>query len=175
MESNRKYINRKSIRLKNYDYTSSGYYFITLVTKNRNQIFGKIEKGKVILNNYGKLLESELLKSEKMRNEISIDYYFIMPNHIHFIVIIEQEDNHDTQWANSRSPLQLRPKSLSSFISGFKAGFTTQLNTIRDTRGAEVWHRNFYEHVMRNEKELYETRKYIEYNPLNWKDDEYFQ
>lgn len=78
---------RKSPRLKNWDYSSSGYYFVTTVTKNRMHIFGEIKNGKMILNEFGKIASEEWNKSFEIRKELSCDTYIIMPNHIHAILI----------------------------------------------------------------------------------------
>ncbi len=112
-----------------------------------------------------------------------------MPNHIHVIIIIENsgieeiknivpitfntERNVNNVGANGRSPLRMQSKSLSSFISGYKSVCTKRINEIRNSSGVPVWQRNYYEHIIENEIELFEIRKYIEYNPLNWDDDEY--
>jgi len=175
MKYNPEIHHRKSIRLQEYDYSQSGYYFVTICTHKRENIFGKIIDSKMILNELGEIIKDELLKSEEIRDEIKIDYYVIMPNHIHAIIIIEKQksDSSDIVVANGRSPLRMPSKSLSSFISGFKSVCTKRVNIIRNSLGIPLWQRNYYEHIIRNEKELFEIRKYIENNPINWNDDEY--
>jgi putative transposase len=175
MENNHEIQHRKSIRLKEYDYSQSGYYFITMCTQIRQQLFGEFVDDVLLLNEFGEIVKEELLKSEEIRKEMKIDYFVVMPNHIHAIVLIDKQYNIEpgNVGANGRSPLRLQTKSISSFISGFKSICTKRINEIRNSPGIPVWQRNFYEHVIRNDKELYEIRKYIENNPLNWIDDEY--
>ncbi|MCX6154169.1 MAG: transposase [Candidatus Kapabacteria bacterium] len=175
MQYNPEIHHRKSIRLKEFDYSQAGYYFVTICTYQREHLFGEIVDGKIQLNEFVEIVKEELLTSEEIRKEIKIDYYSIMPNHIHAIIIIDKHNNvaSGNVGANGRSPLRMQPKSLSSFISGYKSVCTKRINEIRNSPGIPLWQRNYYEHVIRNEKELYEIRNYIEYNPLNWKDDEY--
>ena len=90
---------RKSIRLKGYDYSQKGLYFITICTQHRSHVFGKIEKGKMILNEYGEIAAEEWEKSEEIRNEIELCEYIVMPNHFHGIVRINAG-------ANGRSPVR---------------------------------------------------------------------
>ncbi len=78
--------NRKSIRIKNYCYKKQGYYFITIKTKNNNHLFGKINHEKMILNCYGQIVKNEWIKTEKIRPNILLDAFVIMPNHIHAII-----------------------------------------------------------------------------------------
>ena len=94
-------ITRKQIRLKNYDYSLTGYYFITVCSNNRKNIFGKISVGadgcrpdnntKIILNEYGLIIDEELKNTENIRHEIKLDKYVIMPNHLHCIIIIQRK------------------------------------------------------------------------------------
>ena len=113
--------NRRSIRLKEYDYSREGVYFITICAYKRQYLFGKISVG-----------------------------------------------------ANSRSPLRrMKPKSIPSFIAGYKSVVTKRINQIRNTPRQPVWQRNYYEHVIRDEHDLNRIRKYIVHNPVNWEKDDY--
>ena len=149
-------------------------------------MFGDITDGVMELNEFGSVIREELLKSTEIREELAIDYYTIMPNHLHCIVIIDNLVDSSVNvganvvhvGANGRSPLHLqekrllpgmKPKSLSSFIAGFKSICTKRINKIRKTPGRTLWQRNYFDRVIR--KELFEIRKYIEYNPFNWETD----
>lgn len=188
MQYNPKKHHRKSIRLKDYDYSQAGYYFVTICTHAREQLLGKIENGKMILNEFGEILQDELLSTETIRSNIKIDYFQIMPNHIHFIIIIkEQYINYEIVGKKSivgvhcNEPLlqnteqfgKSTKNSIPTIVKLTKSSTTKRINEIRNSPGIPVWQRNYFEHIIRNEKELFEIRKYIEYNPLNWKDDEY--
>jgi REP element-mobilizing transposase RayT len=87
---------RKSIRLKNYDYSQNGCYFITICTKNRKMLFGEIMNETMFYTEYGKIAEKELLITLKKRPYLSIDNYVIMPNHIHILISLYQNDLKDT-------------------------------------------------------------------------------
>jgi len=168
---------RRSIRLWGYDYSQSGAYFITLCTHERRCLFGEIINGQMRLNELGLIVHDEWFHSAKIRGEIELlnDEFVIMPNHIHGIVRIL--DNN--VWATGRSPLQ-QPrgplkKSISSFVAGFKSATTKRINKYQNTPGNPVWQRNYYEHVIRNEKELHDIRAYIFNNPENWETDENYK
>ncbi|MEI6091969.1 MAG: transposase [bacterium] len=162
----------KSVRLHEYDYSHSGYYYITVCTHNREQLFGHINDGKMILNDYGKALKIELFKTEELRPTIDIDYYCIMPNHIHLILIIKHSECSDTACRVSAESFG-KPitGSIPTIIRSLKSAATKRINELRHTPGYSIWQPNFYEHIIRNEKELYELRKYIENNPLKFELD----
>jgi REP element-mobilizing transposase RayT len=90
MKYNKQKHNRKSIRLKEYDYSFPGWYYVTICTFERQHLFGNIENGKMILNDKGKIVEEEWIRTKEIRKNIDLDYYVTMPNHFHGIIIIEQ-------------------------------------------------------------------------------------
>ena len=175
MRIDHKYKQRRSIRLKGYDYSQPGWYFVTIVTKNRECLFGEVVDEKMVMNEYGEIVKEELLKSTRIRKEISIDQYTIMPNHLHAVIIIRSRFGHVR--ATGQSPLHTpvrpgpKPHSLGSFMVGFQTGVTQRINKLRGTPGAHVWHRNYHDRIIRNEKELYAVKKYIKDNPRNWMND----
>jgi REP element-mobilizing transposase RayT len=159
---------RRSIRLKKYDYSTPGAYFVTVCTHSRRCLFGEIVDGEMLLNHRGRIVDEEWHRSKEIRDEIDMDLYTIMPNHIHGIIIIQDAG------ATGRSPLQTTPprgpskRSLGAFIAGFKSITTKRINEIRQSPGTPVWQHNYYEHVIRNEKELDRVRQYIVENPGKW-------
>ncbi len=155
---------RRSIRMTSYDYASPGAYFVTACAHARACLFGGIDGGEMTLNQYGNIVHSEWLRSAEIRYEIELDEFVIMPNHIHAIVSIVRDGRGDRLVA----PTGPRPKSLSSLLAGFKASATKRINQARGTPGAPVWQRNYYERVVRNERELTRVREYIRLNPLKW-------
>ena len=166
---------RRSIRLKGYDYSQAGFYFVTICCHQRQRLFGKIVNGAIQLNKYGEIVEDEWLKSSIIRQEIELDEYVVMPNHFHGIVIINPVG------VNCRSPLpssaipthpSMKPRSLSSIMAGFKSAVTKKINIIRHAPGTPVWQRNYYEHIIRNERALNNIRQYIINNPLSWHQDQ---
>ncbi len=165
--------NRKSVRIKEYDYSQPGYYYITICTHQREQPLGKIINGQIELSNFGVIIKEELNKTENLRSNIKIDYYQVMPNHIHLILIIDKKLEDTARRVPTEAfgvPVQ---GSLSTIIRSFKSACSKRINELRKTPGSQVWQSLFFEHIIRNDKELYEIRKYIEFNPLNWEDDEY--
>jgi len=122
------------------------------------------------MNEYGKTVREKWLLSSKLRSEIKLDEFVIMPNHFHAIVIIWSIGT-NTVGANGRSPLRMKPKSLSSLMAGFKSSATSRINGLRNSPGVPVWQRNYYEHIVRNEDELNRIREYIINNPLQWQFD----
>jgi len=160
---------RRSIRLREYDYTQPGAYFITIVAHARAMLFAEISDGKAWLNEFGRIVENEWQKSAVIRREIGLDVFVVMPNHIHGIVNIIHAD----VGATGRSPLRNGPppRSLGAFVAGFKSAVTKRINNLRRTPGAPVWQRNYYEHVVRSDAELLRVREYILNNPVGWEND----
>jgi len=173
--------NRRSIRLKNYDYSKSGAYFITICTKNRQCLFGEIVNGEMILNDGGKIVEKCWIDIPEHFPNAILDEFIIMPNHIHGIIILNELDFDNVGanmvvdvGANNHSPPQNdRPhgttRTIGSIIRGFKIGVTKWFR--QNSNIHTVWQRNYYDHIIRNEIELIKIRKYIINNPRNWTND----
>ena len=162
------YDKRKQNRLKDYDYSQSGYYFVTICVNDRRDYFGKIKNSKCVLNKFGKIVKQILEIIPVLYPYVNIDYYVVMPNHIHAIIIIDPAENisvvtsRDLSLKNRSKP---KVKSLSEIIGAFKTMSSKELHKI----GLKEfkWQRSFYDRVIRNERELYQIRKYIEQNPLS--------
>ncbi|CAG0961673.1 hypothetical protein ANRL3_00918 [Anaerolineae bacterium] len=168
---------RRSIRLKGYDYTQAGAYFITICVHNRECLFGEIIDGEMRLNEYGQIVAEEWAKSSEIRKEIEMDEWVVMPNHIHGIVVIADSVGAHGVGAHGRAPLraahlQRQPRSLGSFVAGSKSATTKRINMMRGTQGAPVWQDNYYEHIVRNENDLNRIREYIINNPARWDADQ---
>jgi putative transposase len=162
---------RESTRMKGYDYSLAGAYFITLVTYQREMLFGEIENGEMKLNHRGEVVQEEWFRSADIRREIRLypEEFVVMPNHIHGIVWIVETNQ--TVGANGRSPLRehMKPKSLSSFVAGYKSSVTKRIRDELNETG--IWQRNYYDRIIRNDRELDAIRKYIQTNPMNWAKD----
>ena len=136
----------------------------------------------MVLNDVGKMVRDEILKTESIRDNIEIDKYVIMPNHIHLIMVIwsctgtaRRPEKHAVG-ANGCAPLHnsrfsLKPNTIGSFIAGFKSSATKRINILRNTPGVSVWQRNYYEHIIRDENELNKIRRYVINNPAQWSYD----
>jgi len=182
----------ESIRLKGWDYSSPANYFITLCTNERKPFFGVIKNGVMNLSEIGLIIKEEWEKSFVIRKELFCDIYVIMPGHIHAIISIleidsrwnarppESDSLNSPRW-NARPcvpteeierPCVLTgvayrpPKSISSFIAGFKSAATKRIN--EQFHIGKIWQSRFYDHIIRNSSELRAIRKYILDNPKNW-------
>jgi REP element-mobilizing transposase RayT len=165
---------RRSVRLRGYDYSRSGAYFVTLCVQNGVCLFGEIADGEMILNPLGKLASEEWLKSAVIRPGIQLDEFVVMPNHFHGIVALpSQGTNAIRQEAHCCAPLQRRPRSLGSLIAEFKGITTKCVNEIHQAPGTRIWQRNFHDRVIRDDGALIRIRNYIISNPVNWLKDEY--
>jgi len=165
---------RKSIRLEDYDYTSPGEYFITICTHNHKCTLGEINKGEMWLNEIGKIVEEEWLRTLNIRSGIKLDVFVIMPNHIRGIIVISDESSKQSVvGTHSCASLQRKPRSLGSIIAGFKSAATKRINEMQHTPSLHVWQKRFYDRVIRNDKELAIIRDYFHNNVLQWtfKDD----
>jgi putative transposase len=176
----------ESNRMPKWNYSKQGSYFITVVTQNRECNLGSIirirDKALVKLSAYGSITKNEWLKSFEIRQELFLDEYIIMPNHLHAIIALNPNEslhkNNDLEIKNN--PLIRLPKSISSFIAGFKSSVNTeidnyidqnQLNIPKYNRNNHFFQPNYHDHIIRNEKKYYRIKNYIINNPKNWEED----
>jgi putative transposase len=159
---------RKSIRLKGYDYSLPGYYFVTVLAWRQNSIFSIIRDNTVVLNEYWELISRCWNTLPMHYLDIDVDLCVIMPNHIHGIIFLKDQHLDKT---NVRAGLRPAPTTLSEIIRAFKSFSARHINQLRRTPGLPVWHRNYYERIIRNDDELNAIRKYIKENPANWEHD----
>ena len=171
---------RKTIRLPDWDYASSAWYFLTICTHHRISIFGRIVDDLMVLNALGRIADEEWKRSPEIRKQLGLDAYVIMPNHMHGIVILRREDDHirrdspqPSVGAHGGAPLQRPPRSLGSFVAGFKARVTKRINQHRRTPGTPVWQRGYFDHIVRDQRDLDRIRSYILHNPAKWALDKY--
>lgn len=179
---------RRSIRLKDYDYSQGGAYFVTICAWQRECLFGEIVNGEMMLNDMGRIIETVWSVLPEHFINIHLDEYMIMPNHFHGILHIDvfvgvKQDSpalpaFDLRRTKGKAdealalPLhRLRGSvsgSLCSIVQNFKSVSTRKINIVRNSPGCPVWQRNYYERVIRNENELSRAREYIVNNPLKW-------
>lgn len=143
---------RCSIRLKGYDYTRPGAYFITIVTQNRKLLFGKISNGEMKPNDFGEIVESCWLALPQHYPQLILDEFALLPAHVHCIMIIKNKSRH----------------GIPEFVRAFKTFSARRINQQRKSPGTTVWQRDYYEHIIRDEDALIRIRTYIKNNPLNW-------
>ncbi len=161
--------NRRSVRLKHYNYTEFGAYFLTICTKNKQWLFGEIKDDKMCLNNLGKIAFNCWQEIPQHFPHIELDVFVIMPNHLHGILWINNSINDPSQ---NRQFGKMDKGSISSIVRSYKAVVTKKINQICGQKGSSlIWQRNFYENIIRDEKALNNIREYIINNPLNWQKD----
>ena len=160
---------RHSIRLKEYDYSQNGYYFVTICTKDREYYLEEIVNGKVELSDVGNIAQECWEEMPEHFENVILDTHVMMPNHFHGIAMIE--NNHHDYCRGGVTP-PLHRCTLGQIIAYFKYRTTKLVNVIRQTPDVPLWHRNYYEHVIRNEIELNAYREYMINNPLQWEFDE---
>jgi putative transposase len=172
---------RRSIRLKGYDYAQAGAYFVTIVTWHRECLFGEIQNGEIKLNQRGEIVQREWLNLPERLSYVELGTSVVMPNHFHGILFIHERvgatrlDKMRNQPENSAgSPLPNGPKpaSLGAIIAQFKSNATKRIWKIPELKNIHIWQRNYYEHVIRDKKDLKNKADYIEANPMLWHQDD---
>lgn len=154
-------ISRKNIRLKNFDYSKSGAYFITMCIHNRVHLFGEIIKGELFSkeNSPHKMVENHLHKVSVKFSGAFISKYVIMPDHIHFLIII---NSCNYQLCDIIKWFKI--VTTNDYIRGVKKGLYLPFKKY-------FWQRNYYEHIIRNEYDYLEKYRYIVNNPKKWEQE----
>ena len=164
----------ESSRLKEWDYSTPWWYYVTICTKNMECWFGEVSNAKMVLNDVGKIIEKEWLRTPHLRKMVEQDYYVIMPNHFHGITIINGPENFDkVVETHSDASLRKVKNNLSYIIRGFKGSCTKQIHLLGYS--TFKWQPRFYDHIIRNDRDLSRIRTYIQNNPLKWGMDEYYR
>jgi putative transposase len=188
---------KASMRLQGWNYCTPAFYFITMRTFNGISQFGKIHNSVMVLNDIGEMVSKIWKDSFEIRKELVCDTYIIMPNHIHGLINIDVETHSRAQnethsraqnethsraqnethsraqnETHSRASLRRMPKSISSFVAGFKSTSTKMVNEYWNRNGERLWQTGYYDRIIRNETELLNVRNYIQCNPMAWDKDE---
>ena len=157
-----------------YDYSSPNYYFVTICIKNRECLFGEIINNKIKLSEIGKIVKNHWYKLTDYCKNIKLDEFMVMPNHLHGIILICEPNNvlGKSCRGGVTPPLPLSNKiTLGNIVAYYKYQSTKQINLLTNAPGQMVWQRNYYEHIIRNERELEKIRQYIISNSYNWEKD----
>ena len=189
---------RRSIRLKGYDYSQEGMYFVTIclravvgaglkpaLTKpTAVTTFGKIMDGEMVLNEYGQIVQMVWGELPQHYNNIQLDEFVIMPNHIHGIIVITDDDDTTIVGAGLKpaptKPAPTKPATttakhgLPEIVRALKTFSARKINELRNTRGEKLWQRNYWEHIIRNEQSYQRIANYIINNPMNWQNDKFY-
>ncbi|MBW6513041.1 MAG: transposase [Desulfuromonadaceae bacterium] len=192
---------RRSIRLRDYDYSRTGAYFVTICAWQRECLFGEVADGMNALSPNGQIVLDVWENLPHHYPHAELDEFVVMPNHVHGIIVLHGETHTDRPGAvdvgagcdvkveavkvragcgvKVRAGLKPAPTvmpmkrhGLSEIVRGFKTFSARRINQLRDTPGVPVWQRNYYERIIRDERELEAIRQYINDNPITWHDDE---
>jgi REP element-mobilizing transposase RayT len=163
---------RRSIRLKSYDYSLAGAYFITVCTQDRACSLGEIVNGEMRLNDAGEIAVSVWREISEHFPSVATDEFVVMPNHIHGILVVADASVRATH-ASPLPALRGRAsgpsqRSIGAIVGSFKSAAAKRINESRGTVGVSVWQRNYYEHVIRGDDALNRVRQYIIDNPAQW-------
>jgi len=164
---------RRSIRLKEYDYSQEGSYFITICTHNREFLFGKISNGEMILNEYGEIVEKCWFDLPNHYWYIALNEFIVMPNHFHCIISMTSGTSVMAPGSVVGAGLKPAP-TLPEIVRALKTFSARRINEIRKTTGIPVWQRNYYEHIIRDDESYYQISEYIKNNPAHWVEDDYY-
>lgn len=163
---------RKPNRLKEYDYSQNGAYFVTMCVKNRQWMLWERSVGAIInrplecipLNEIGQTVERAILNIEHHYDGIMVEKYVVMPNHVHLLLLFQQ---YDLKGNPAGGRLIIAPTELSNIIRQLKSYITKQL-------GQNIWQKGFHDHVVRNQQDYLRIWNYIDGNPYKWTDDCYY-
>lgn len=174
---------RRSLCLPNYDYSQAGAYFITIVTWHRESLFGDVMNGDMALSKFGLVAKQQWQKLPKRFPTIELGAFVIMPNHVHGIIVImagrgtaenlSDLDSESPRRVPTHEVFQKPVKgSIPTIVRSYKSAVSYRINLMRGTQDVPVWQRNYYEHIIRNERDLHSKTDYIEANPLLWDQDD---
>ena len=161
---------RKNPRMKQWNYSSEGWYFVTICVKNRAHVFGNVRKGKMRFNKWGKIAHECWQQIPIHFPGVEIDQFVIMPNHVHGIVVLRDDFRRNKACL---VPINRREMKLSTIIGSFKSVTTKKINS-NIQNDIFAWQRSFHDHIIRSERELINIQNYIFFNPDNWRDDDFF-
>lgn len=159
---------RRSLRLKDYDYSQAGAYFVTVCVQNRECLFGEVVAGEMQLNNAGRMVVRCWQAIPDHFPHVALDVFVVMPNHVHGIIVLMGGRGTACRAPTNEQFGKPVPGSIPTVMRSFKSAATKHINELRHTAGVPVWQRNYYEHIIRDENSMARIREYIINNPLQW-------
>ncbi|MDD5341107.1 MAG: transposase [Patescibacteria group bacterium] len=165
-----------STRLGHWNYADGGFYYVTICTKDRKCCLGEIRGNNVYLSKIGEIVLDEWLKTQKLRPNVVLDDFIIMPNHIHGIIVIKNNQtavethcNASLQRTEQRqNAFGPQRNNLSSITRGFKGSV---VRNCRENNFDFEWQPRYYEHIIKNDEDYARIKGYIANNPVNWEFD----
>lgn len=171
MSSQAQWPQRRTIRLRGYNYAWPGAYFVTMSTYQGALLFGDIHEGDMRLNALGQIVREELSRTRQVRNA-EVSTFVVMPNHVHAIVVITTASSLSSDVPDQKGPPRgPAPNSTGAIVGQLKSVTTRRVNHLRGAPDPPVWHRNYYERVIRNEQGWERVAHYILNNPARWEAD----
>ena len=164
---------RKSNRLEDYNYATFGSYFLTICSFQRKPMFGYVKDSKMYLNDAGRIVEEEWLRSKEIRKELTFGEYCIMPNHFHCIVNLWKHDDYNLK--DKEELGKPKGKNIPSLMRGFKSSVTRELRIFYKNPNMEVWQRGYHDHIIKHENVYNRISEYIRTNPKCWYNDKLFK
>jgi REP element-mobilizing transposase RayT len=164
---------RRSIRLQGYDYASAGAYFITVCAHERRCLFGNVVDDKMMPNEIGQVIEQCWFGIPAHFPDVELDEFTLMPNHLHGILVMPATapGTGDACVAPTQAGSGPARRSIAAIVGSFKSAATRAINRLRGKLTPPLWQRNYYEHVIRDERALGDIRQYIADNPRLWAED----
>ena len=193
---------RRSIRLKGYDYTQAGLYFVTICCQNRECLYGQVKNNKMILNDAGKMVNEQWLAQQQQFSNIQLHKYIVMPNHFHGILeivgatlvvaqnngiaqtdVVANNNNNNNDFNEEKGqPQGIAPtgKTVGDMIGAFQSIVTVEYvrgvkNNDWQPFDGKLWQRNYWEHIIRNEQSYQRISEYIINNPSKWEEDTFYK
>ncbi len=158
---------RRSIRLWKYDYGQPGSYFVTFCTHDRQCCLSSIAGDTIALTSIGMILEEEIAHTMEIRESVKIDSFVIMPNHVHLLIRITRSESLETQ----SGTLYRQSCSIPSIVAALKAAVTRRAFKDGLISSKDLWQRNYFEHVIRDDDDVERINNYIRQNPSLWNED----
>ena len=158
------------MRLKGYDYSQHGAYFVTVCAYQDRCIFGQIDDGEMIPNDLGRVVEEDWLRTEELRSNVELDAFVLMPNHLHGLIVMRDFLGHSEKPDSST----LKAGSLGAVIGQFKSVATKRIRRLPNSPDHPIWQRNYYESIIRTIEIWNRAREYIISNPSRWFEDSYY-
>jgi len=165
---------RRSIRLKVYDYSQPGAYFVTVVTRQRECLLGEIVNRVMKLNDFGKIADECWRAIPEHFPFVELGVHVIMPNHAHGIISITDDGRGAAMLRpyddDNIHKINIKPGSLGAIVRSYKSAVSYRINKEHNATG--IWQHNYYDRIIRNEREMAKIQDYIETNPIHWADDD---
>jgi len=167
---------RRSVRMRTYDYATAGIYFVTICTHGKKCMLGRVQEDRAVLSRTGAVVEEHWRAIPEHNPGVELDAFVVMPNHLHGLIILPKarRAQHAVPLRNKnilvpeRTFGALQPRELPTLVRSFKAACTRRVNQLRGAPGQPLWQRGYHEHVVRGDDDLEQLQRYIAENPLRW-------